>query len=258
MREAAVSAWLETCFRNLSVGAVTLCTRLANARAAACCPAAFRRMAPAAPASSEDLLQTAQKEIQTAIQTSLDHLTPDDEWGERIKSDVVIEAINTICVKALRVVTTLSENEGTASYAKLKSQLRAQDNLYKIKMETLRSANRQALAQQEQSLAAAHRKEMHTKMRQTLADAGKGDIGDALADKERLEQEARAMRAKISGLEEALSMARNEASSSRAMIPKLEEKCERLDGAVTELQGKIKEKVELLKEAEGTISEKTS
>ena len=178
-------------------------------------------MAPAAAASSEDMLQTAHKDIQTAIQQSLDDLTPDDEWGERVKSEVVIEAINTICVKALRVVTTLSEGEGTASYAKLKSQLRAQDNLYKIKMETLRSANRQALAQQESMLAAAHRKEMHTKMRQTLTDAGKGDIGDALADKERLEQEARAMRTKISGLEASLHLPSPSITFSRLLSPSL-------------------------------------
>ena len=209
----------------------------------------------------EKRLRGAQQEIQdavkaalTSVQQSIVAATLPSEGTKLVVAKCVKEsdaqqAVSRVCDSAMRVTKALSEAEEAATHLRLKEKLKSQDLVYKMKMESVRSASRMQLAQQEASLSASMRRDLDAKLRRALEDVGRGDMSDILTEKEKLEVEVRHLKERNKGLDEALLISRSEASDAQSKLPGLRASVQRLEETVVSLREQLSAAEERAKEA---------
>ena len=199
----------------------------------------------------EKRLRGAQQEIQdavkaalTSVQQSIVAATLPSEGtklvvAKCVKDSDAEQAVSRVCDSAMRVTKALSEAEEAATHLRLKEKLKSQDLVYKMKMESVRSASRMQLAQQEASLSASMRRDLDAKLRRALEDVGRGDMSDILTEKEKLEVEVRHLKERNKGLDEALLISRSEASDAQSKLPGLRASVQRLEETVVSLREQL-------------------
>ena len=152
------------------------------------------------------LVERAQAELDSAVRHVIDGLELEKavevgSSGAAPSVEEILEALDTLQRSANAAIELFADGSELAS----RKKLRAQHNLSKLKLETMRTATKMKLKQQEVRLVSEHKRELSMKIRE-ISEGGVGQkLAEAMEAKDSLEEQVKTLNVKSGRLEETLS-----------------------------------------------------